>query len=234
MTVFLLMGSGEFEPWSADVERAALDRAPTGPVLVVPTASANESDAVFDRWAEMGLEHYGAMGLEAKVLQLRAREDAFRPELVADVNAASMVFFSGGKPQYLASVVHVSPVWEAMLRALRRGAVYAGCSAGAMVASQAKLETGEGEGKTGWIYGLGLVPHASFGVHWDKLRYVPFMRTLVMSRTPAGSWFVGIDERTAILGDGREWEVFGNRTAMVRYAGRTRSYRAGERFTTGG
>ncbi len=145
-----------------------------------------------------------------------------------------MIFFSGGKPQHLAKVVQGSPVWEAVLRALDRGAVYAGCSAGAMVASQSKSGSGEGEGKAGWIYGLGLVPHASFGVHWDKLRYVPFMRTFVMSGAPAGSWFVGIDERTAILGDGREWEVFGNRTAMVRHAGRTRSYHAGERFTTRG
>ena len=29
------------------------------------------------------------------------------------------------------------------------------------------------------------------------------------SRLPDDTWFVGIDERTAILGDGRSWTVFG-------------------------
>jgi len=47
---FLLLGSGEFEPWSEEAERAAvLEAAPT--VAILPTASAPEGDAVFDRWA---------------------------------------------------------------------------------------------------------------------------------------------------------------------------------------
>jgi len=38
---FLLMGSGEFEPWSFELERAALRRADgDGSVAILPTASA--------------------------------------------------------------------------------------------------------------------------------------------------------------------------------------------------
>jgi len=55
-----------------------------------------------------------------------------------------------------------------------------------------------------------------------------------MRRVRRDGWFVGIDERTAILGDGSRWTVFGNRTAMVRGRGRTRSFRAGESFATAG
>lgn len=70
-----MMGSGEFEPWSEEVERAALDGR-SGPVAVVPTASASEGDRVFDRWAQMGLDHYASMGVEARVIPIKNREDA--------------------------------------------------------------------------------------------------------------------------------------------------------------
>src|SRR5207237_5626321 len=42
---FLLQGSGEFEPWTADVERRALAGAVgDGSVAILPTASAPEGD----------------------------------------------------------------------------------------------------------------------------------------------------------------------------------------------
>jgi hypothetical protein len=53
-----------------------------------------------------------------------------------------------------------------------------------------------------------------------------------MSRIPPGSWFVGIDERTAILGDAHRWRVFGLGTVMVRHAGGTEVHRAGVTFET--
>jgi hypothetical protein len=55
-----------------------------------------------------------------------------------------------------------------------------------------------------------------------------------MSRIPKGSWFVGLEERTAILGDGRRWTVFGAGGAMVRHAGGTDVYRDGQAFETAG
>jgi len=226
---FLLMGSGEFEPWSEAVERAALDGA-RGHVAVLPTASSAEGDEVFDRWGRMGLEHYASMGLQARVVPIRSRWDAEREDLAAELESASMAFFSGGKPQHLAQAIHGTRAWDALNRALDRGAVYAGCSAGALVASQ-RRERGV---KTGWVFGLGLVPHVSFGVHWDKVKAIPGLRSLVMSRIPKGSWFVGLEERTAILGDGQRWTVHGVGGVMVRHARGTEVYLDGQAFETVG
>jgi hypothetical protein len=47
---------------------------------------------------------------------------------------------------------------------------------------------------------------------------------------PKGSWFVGLDERTAILGDGIEWRLFRVGSVSVRHAGGTNAYRAGDAF----
>jgi cyanophycinase len=228
---FLLMGSGEFEHWSVGVERAALrDARGDGSVSIAATASFADGETVFDRWGAMGLEHYDAMAVPARLVPLRERADAMREEVVRQLAAASMVFFSGGKPRYLAEVVKDTPFWNALLAALDRGAVFAGCSAGAMIASHSS----DGRERLGsaWLLGLGLIPSTSFGVHWDKVRFIPGMRPFLMRRLRRPGWFVGIDERTAILGDGSRWTVFGNRTAMVRGEGRTRSFRAGESFTT--
>jgi cyanophycinase-like exopeptidase len=159
---FLLLGSGEFEPWSSDVERLALaDAAGDGSVVIAPTASAQEGDHVFDRWAGMGLEHYAADGVPVEVLPLKVREYAFRDDVVQRAAAASMIYFSGGKPTRLAAVLRDTPLLEAILGAMARGTAWAGGSAGAMVVSRER-DAGGRRGRS-WLLGLGLVPHVSFG-----------------------------------------------------------------------
>jgi cyanophycinase-like exopeptidase len=228
---FLLLGSGEFEPWSEEPERVALDGADAR-VAILPTASAPEGDAVFDRWAAMGLEHYASMDWPARVLPVKSREDAERPDLTGEIERADLVSFSGGNPKFLGSTLEGTVLWRAIERALDRGAVYEGCSAGAMVASQSRLQARERKVGASWTFGLGLVPHVSFGVHWDRMGKIPGMRWWVASRIPEASWFVGIDERTAILGDGTGWTVFGQGGAMVLHGGERRVFGAGERFAT--
>ncbi len=171
------MGSGEFEPWSEEVERIALGGR-SGAVAVLPTASSAEGDEVFERWARMGLEHYGSIGVDARLVDVRTRADAERTERAAELEGTAMVFFSGGKPQHLASTIHGTRLWDALTRALDDGAVFAGCSAGALIASQRRERGRSNDARTGWTFGLGLVPHVSFGVHWDKLKVIPGLRTL--------------------------------------------------------
>ncbi len=113
---FLLMGSGEFEPWSEEVEGAALQGARgDGTVAIVPAASFPDGQAIFDRWGAMGLEHYEAMGVPARIVPLRDRADAMREEFAGQVADASMVFFSGGKPRYLAEAIGGTPFWDGLL-----------------------------------------------------------------------------------------------------------------------
>ncbi|MGH2720564.1 MAG: Type 1 glutamine amidotransferase-like domain-containing protein, partial [Actinomycetota bacterium] len=127
-----LLGSGEFLPWQAGLDRWLLDRARPGPVLVLPTASAPEGGAVFERWGSMGVAHYrDELGTAAEVVPLRTRADAERPELVARLDDAALVFFSGGNPAYLVHVLAGTPFWAALQRGTAAGLAYGGCSAGA-------------------------------------------------------------------------------------------------------
>jgi cyanophycinase len=194
----------------------------------VPTASAPEGDDVFDRWAAMGMRHYASMGVPARVVPVKVRVDAERPDVVEEVRRASLIFFSGGSPRYLAETLDGTAFWRAVLDAIERGAVYAGCSAGAMVASRRPpLRRGVG---ARWMAGLDLVPNVRFGAHWNRMRYLPGFRAAASAH--ADGWFVGIDERTAILGDGRRWRVFGGGAVEVRGDRWKRAFRAGEAFDT--
>jgi cyanophycinase len=222
------MGSGEFEPWSEEVELAALEGRARR-VAISPVASAPEGEAVFDRWARMGLEHYRSMGVEAVVVPMRTRADAESDAAARSIVDAGMVFCSGGSPRYLADTVGGTAFWTALESRLDAGTVFAGCSAGAMVAGRRPDARPRFGGA--WVAGLGLVPAGSFGAHWNRARFIPGVRGLMMGGARAG-WFVGIDERTAILGDGAHWRVYGLGSVSLRLDGSTRTFRHGDGFST--
>ena len=226
MTRFLLLGSGEFMPWSAEAETFALGDRP-GPVAVLATASAPEGDAVFDRWGRLAADHYAEAGREARILALKSREDAHSPELVAALAGAAMVFFSGGNPVYLGRTLEGTPFLDALTSLLADGAVYAGCSAGAMVAGARARARGPEFRRIG----LGIVPQARFGVHWNRMPgFLPGLKQFIVAG--GGHTFIGIDENTAIAGDGSTWRVFGAGGVEVSSAHGRRRFRAGDEFVS--
>jgi cyanophycinase-like exopeptidase len=230
---FALLGSGEFEPWSSTVDRWALGEADgDGRVLILPTASAREGDAVFDRWANKGLEHFRGAGVPAEVLRLKTREDASRPELVERLAGASVAYFSGGNPSYLASTLMDTPFWRALRDEMDRGAVYVGCSAGvACLGARAPDSDAEELTEEVWKPGLAVFADTWFGPHWDALDgYVPGLTQLIVSSVPAGGTLLAIDEDTAIVGDGGDWSVVGASGAHVYADGTWAHHASGSSF----
>jgi len=233
---FALLGSGEFEAWTDPVDSWLLDRATgDGRVLVFPTASSPEGPDVFDRWARMGLDHYQRAGRRAEVVPLKDRSGASDAEVVSMIRGASVVFFSGGNPAYLAATLEDTPVWNAVLEELDRGMAYAGCSAGVASLGEAAPDSSKRDptNEAGGIMraGLALFPQTYFMPHWDALNtYIPGLRELLRAAVPAGSRMVTIDERTAMLGDGAEWTVLGAATVGVVQDGDERSFAPGESF----
>jgi cyanophycinase len=227
------LGSGEFDPWSEPVERWLLARSRNhkGPVLVAPTAAAHEGDVSFDGWAAKGLEHYRALGIPAEVLPLKTREDAHRDELVARLEEASMVFFSGGNPARLTQVVEGTPFWEALVTAFWSGLPYAGCSAGVACLTEVTFDSDSQELDSVWAAGLGFVRDVLFGPHWDIVdTWIPGATEFIVSSVKPGNTFVGLDEDTAMVGDGTRWEVMGRAKVHVMRDGDWTQYAEGDRF----
>jgi cyanophycinase len=223
---FLLLGSGEFEPWAVEAERFVLSAATgDGSVAVLATASAREGDAVFERWLGMGIAHYDSAGITAHAVRVRTRVDALDPAAARLLDDASMVFFSGGSPKYLAQTMTGTPVWDAVRRLIARGGVFGGCSAGAMIAGASGL-------RFPFAGGLGLLPTTALGVHWDALSawWIRWLRDLAPRRVPSHVRFVGVAEHTAIASEGDAWSVFGSGIAEVRYGRERHAFRDGDRF----
>jgi cyanophycinase len=234
MATFALLGAGEFEPWSEAVDRAVLERSPNpdGSVLVLPTASAHEGESTFRGWGTKGVEHYRAMGLPVEFLELRTHEDADDERFVRALDGAAFVFFSGGNPARLAGVLADSVFWTVLRQRIRDGLPYAGCSAGVTVLCERTFDSEVGIfGEEVWAPGLGLVRRAVFGPHWDMVdRWFPGATDFIVGSVREGELFVGLDEDTAILGDGASWSVFGRQGIRVRRDGEWTSYAAGETF----
>jgi cyanophycinase-like exopeptidase len=210
--VFALLGSGEFDPWTAPVDEwLTRDAAAGSRVLVIPTACAAEGDDVFDLWAQKGLGHYAGLGIPAEVLPLKTREDAARADLVAALEGASVAYFSGGNPAYLARVLIDTPFWGALRAAMTRGLAYAGCSAGvACLGDRAPDSARRSVDEQLWQPGLGVFPGCSFGPHWDALDgFLPGLRDFIVASVPPGNTLVAIDENTAMMGDGVAWWTAG-------------------------
>lgn len=233
-----LLGSGEFLPWAGDVDRALLAaaRAGDGSAVILPTASAPEGDQTFERWAQMGTDHYASLGVDARVIRLRTRDDAMSASMAEEIGEASLVFFSGGNPAYVSSVLRDTPFLDAMLAAMDRGVAVAGCSAGACMFGEVAPDPtfiSDPEQVFGFR-GLSLIPGVVFGAHWNELEnYYPGLQTLALKYVPSGMRMIGLDEDTAMVsgGDGA-WRVYGASSVHIYNGGPSPdTYAAGTTFT---
>ena len=72
----------------------------------------------------------------------------------------------------------------------------------------------------------------TFGPHWDMLEtYIPGLQGFILENVPAEQLFIGLDERTAMCGDGEHWQVFGNAGVHVRRGDEWVTFKAGDTFT---
>lgn len=228
-----LLGSGEFDPWAEPIERWLLERSrnPDGPVLVVPTAAAHEGAESFDAWAAKGVQHYGELGVPSEVLPLKTREDAHRGEVVERLAKASMVFVSGGNPARLAEAVRDTPFWDALCAGIREGLPYGGCSAGVACLTEITYDSDVEDLDSVWAPGLGYVRNVLFGPHWDIVdTWIPGATDFIVGSVRPGQVFVGLDEDTAMAGDGRSWTVSGRGGIHVLADGRWTAHRHGDAF----
>lgn len=227
-----LVGAGEFLPEMLEFDAGLL--AATGRsrprVAILPTAAYPDGEEVFGRLATMGVAHFGQLGAEVEPVLVRDRAGADDPAAAQAIGEADLVYLSGGKPGYLMNVLEGSAVGCAIGDAHRRGAVLAGCSAGAMVLAGHAFDfrLGLALWPLRWRSGMGFVPGTSVVPHYDAWPE-PFS-ALVALQAPRGSLVLGIDEGTAVVGRDGSWQVHGRARVTVWRGRRRDRYRAGETF----
>jgi cyanophycinase len=208
-----LVGSGEYLPVMEDIDTFLLANCGadgrTPKVACLPTAAGQEGDESVSRWMRMGEDHFKKLGAEARSLHVTNRAEADDPANANFLGEADFVYCSGGNPHYLYETLQGSKLWQAAETAFERGAVYAGCSAGAMIMGEHMPD----------FRTLGIRRKAAFGVlrgatifpHFDRLKtWRAMLVPLTQSRLAAGDYALGIDEDTALVGSpGLPWQVMG-------------------------
>jgi len=226
-----LVGAGEYLPVMEGVDRYLLDsvggdgRAPR--VVCLPTAAGQEGDESVGRWSRMGIEHFTKLGAKVDALPIIDRASADDPQYESILESADLIYFSGGNPVYLFETMNGSRAWTAAQKAWSRGAVYAGCSAGAMILAN-RLPNFRNLG-IGAINGFGIVPADYVMPHFDHAGPFKAFVNVLRTQMKDGQRMIGIDENTALIGKlGGEWKAMGASKVHVMTRKQTKLYAAGE------
>jgi cyanophycinase len=225
-----LVGSGEYLPVMDEIDRHLLASQDTDGrmprVVCLPTAAGKEGDRSISRWSEMGVEHFRRLGAEVTALRIIDRTSANDDRYTPLLENADLIYFSGGDPGYLYETLKDTRAWNAARRAWSRGAVYAGCSAGAMILGSRMPSFRLG----GTQPGYGLLPVEFIVPHFDAIPAIwkPVVFAL-NKQLKDGQQMVGIDEDTALVGSLHgEWKVMGKGYVQVFRRDQKNKYQAGE------
>lgn len=208
----LLGGGGEPDAvWAKIFELAGGKEAR---LVVLPTASEREETGP-EYLAELAALGY----TNTAWLPLKTAEDAARPEIVAALEEARIIFFSGGDQSRITAALLGSPALAAVQRNYRSGGVIAGTSAG-LACMSTPMITGEGDfsvlraANVELEPGLGFVTEAILDQHFvARQRQNRLISAVLEHRELLG---IGVDERTAIwIRPDRTFEVLGDGWVMV-------------------
>lgn len=232
-----LVGAGEFLDPMAEFDRGLL--AATGRqrprVVILPTASANDGEAVFQGWGERGVAHFSSLGAEVEPVLVRNAAEGHDPAALQAIGEADLVYLSGGDPRHLLEVCKSSPMGDALLAANARGAVLAGCSAGAMALVGRSMNFWSlpkipmpmpfpmrWQPALGAVEGIVVLPHYN--------EFPEPLSAVIALQAPKGGAVLGIDADTAAVGRNGAWQVYGTGRVTVWRGRRRERYRRGEAF----
>ena len=230
-----LVGSGEYLPIMNEIDRhllASVDTNGRAPhVVCLATAAGQEGDASVNRWLNMGTEHFKALGAEVTAARIIDRESADDPQWETDLENADLIYFSGGNPMYLYETMQGSRAWIAAQKAWSRGAVYAGCSAGAMILAQ-KVPNFRAAGLTAQD-AFRLIPATFVIPHFDRMRGLWSAYLFGVRRQLKNDQFIlGVDEDTALVGKlNGNWQVMGQGQAHIITRDVQQDFDAGQEVT---
>ena len=229
----VIVGGGEVVP---EIVRRFVDLAggPDAEVVLIPTATESE---VFDtrRFYDSFTKEFGFK--HVTVLHTRDRCQADSEGFVAPLKTARGVWFTGGRQWRLVDAYMGTRTQKAIEAVLERGGVIGGTSAGATIQGS-YLVRGAREGNQimmakGYEAGFGYLRGVAIDQHLIVRKRVEDLVAVVDTHPELLG--LGIDEATAVVAKGDEFEVIG-RSKVAIYDGRDHGGKryyflaAGDRF----
>lgn len=196
-----LVGGGEWQDGTRDLDAELLEASGGTEVLVLPTAAAYEHP---DRVEDRATAYFTKLGAKVRTLPVLHRTEAESAEIAETVRDARFVYFCDGSPLHLRSVLKGSALFDALLAAYRSGVVLAASGAGATVLCDPMVDPRGGA----YTVGLGVVEGvAIFPYHGSAAAH---LRERSIDLLPSTAILAGVDEATALLRQpGAKWSVAG-------------------------
>ncbi len=178
--------------------------------LVVMTAATEQPEEVGREYVE-AFARIGAPNVS--VLDLENREEADSASAAAAIAAADGVFFTGGDQQRIIELLRGTDAGATLHRRYDEGLAIAGTSAGAAMMADPMIVQGEsGTNPNREIVelgpGMGFLPNTIICMHFAT-RARSGRLLAAVARHP-GHLGIGIDENTALVVQGRKFEVIGD------------------------
>ena len=206
------------------------------PIVIIPTAGEADDEyhqfwSGLKQWRDNGAKH-------VTVLHTRDRKIADSEAFVKPIREARGVFFAGGRQWRLADSYLDTLTHKELAALLARGGVVGGSSAGASILSSFMVrgDTRSNEKMIGdHIVGLGFLKNAAVDQHLlRRNRQFDMLEVIDKHPTLLG---IGIDEDTAIVVTGDQFDVIGKSYVVIYSdkpvagaAGRFYFMGAGDRF----
>jgi cyanophycinase len=183
--------------------------------IVVLTAATSEPEEAGETYIEV-FRSLGAA--DVQVVDTRDQNDANRFEAVRAIGAATGIFFTGGSQARIVESIKGTLLDDVISKRYREGVVIAGTSAGAAIMSEQMIVRGASEtsprGDTVTLgLGMGFVRGIVLDQHFaQRGRLGRLIAALLLDPAVIG---VGIDENTAIVVKGAEFQVLGEGAVTV-------------------
>ena len=181
---------------------------PEANIVVIPTALGGDNAAASGQGFARRLAGYGAKNVT--VLHTRDREEANSDSFVQPLTEAGGVWFGGGRQWRLVDAYLGTKTEQALQGVLERGGVIGGTSAGATIQGSYLVR---GDSKTNVIMmgdheqGFGYLKNTAIDQHMlTRNRQFDMIEVIRAKPELLG---IGIDEDTAIVVQGDEFEVIG-------------------------
>ena len=216
-----LVGGEEFRVGCEEMDREIMAASGQDParVVVIPTAAVTGPSKA----ANDGVTHFAGLGGNAAQLMVLEREHAQDPALIAGIEGAGVIYFTGGSPDHLLAALADTPLLTAIMAAVDQGTVLAGSSAGAMVMGALMRRPRIGQ----WVQGLGIAPGIAVLPHHEGRDPEQTSREL-QGQIPPETIVLGIDARSGCLGSPGNWRAVGSGKVTVYRGNEWQVYNSGE------
>ncbi|MEI6043399.1 MAG: Type 1 glutamine amidotransferase-like domain-containing protein [Chloroflexota bacterium] len=222
--LLVLAGGAEFQRGMEEADKFLLEQAGGSEASIVILPTAGGADGGERMAARNGVAWFKSLGgNKVEAVMVVDRQSANHPALAAKIEKAKLIYMAGGNPRFLLECMQESLAWRAAYKAWQNGAILGGSSAGAMVLAEYLYDPASGNlvKALGHVAASALMPHHnSFGKHWlERL-------SLLLPKTT----LLGIDEKTAMIGNGNQWQVYGKGSVTVYRAGDSFKFTSGQPF----